>query len=99
MRLNRTVIVPLVTAAASIVSVTASAETCSAITTVPVTINAAGSYCVTQNLRYEGVNPSALAIDPAITIASNDVTLDFKGFALVGGSNASVNKQSHGVYS
>ena len=67
------------------------AGSCTAIATVPTTISAPGNYCLVDNYT---VNQSAGA---AITIASNDVSLDCDGHSLKNLSTAN-NGTSSGIY-
>jgi hypothetical protein len=83
--------------AASIQTFTASAQSCTPISTVPTSINSPGHYCLTQNLRYEGSVPVPYVNDYAIRIFSDDVTLNFNGYVLQGGVNASINPFSVAV--
>jgi hypothetical protein len=82
----------LVLAAVLIGAANARAESvqCTPIDAVPATISAPGSYCLTGDLVSGAINPAA-----AITLASDDVTLDFNGHAISGpgGANAGL-----GVY-
>jgi parallel beta-helix repeat protein len=55
---------------------------CLPITTVPVTISVPGSYCLTGNLE------TAITSGSAITIATDNVVLDFNGFELTGSVGA-----------
>lgn len=71
----------------------ASAETteCTEITSVPAIIETQGIYCFTQNLG------TAITIGNAITINTNNVTIDFNGFKL-GGLAAGPDTIAVGVY-
>ncbi len=61
----------------------ASAETSTAITSVPFTINGAGSYHLTGNLSHSDAQTDA------ITINADNVLLDLRGFTLTGPGTAS----------
>jgi Calx-beta domain/Right handed beta helix region/FG-GAP-like repeat len=67
--------------------------TCRAITSLPFTITAQGSYCVLRNLSFSGGDAGAAAI----TINTDFVVLDLKGFK-VGGGGAGPGTQASGVY-
>jgi hypothetical protein len=69
----------------------AHAASCTAITAVPTTISAPGNYCLVQNYT---VNKGAGA---AITIASNDVSLDCDGHSIKNLSTLN-NGSSTGIY-
>ncbi len=47
---------------------------------IPLTISTPGTYCMTENISF--------AAGTAITVSSNDVTIDMKGHTLNGGDNA-----------
>ena len=74
-------------------SLPARAETidCTAITTVPYTINSSGIYCLTGNLG------TSISSGNAITIAANNVTLDLNGWRL-GGLSAGPTTEARGIY-
>ena len=61
----------------SLAASTAIAEACEPIVSVPVTITAPGTYCLTGDLNYSDFYV-------AIDIQTDDVTLDFKGYELKG---------------
>lgn len=56
----------------------ADGDTCTSITSVPFTISLPGTYCVTKELP----TPSTFTSGVAITISSNDVTIDLSGHTL-----------------
>jgi hypothetical protein len=64
---------------------------CSPIDSLPYTITRQGSYCLVRNLS------TPQATGNAITIASDFVTLDLKGFK-VGGGAAGPGTEANGVY-
>jgi hypothetical protein len=64
---------------------------CTPIGSLPFTITAQGSYCLTQNLS------TAIATGNAITINSDFVVLDLKGFK-IGGGAAGAGTEATGVY-
>jgi hypothetical protein len=68
----------------ALVTSDAAAETtqCTAITTLPYTINAPGAYCLTVDLS------TPIATGSAITINSNSVTLDLNGRKLAGSAGS-----------
>jgi hypothetical protein len=68
----------------------AETEDCTNITTLPLTITVQGVYCLKQDLA------TNIASGNAITIATNNVTIDFNGFKL-GGLAAGPNTQANGV--
>lgn len=70
----------------------AGAETtqCTAITSLPYTISAPGTYCLTGDLT------TSISSGTAITIAANSVTLDLNGHKLAG--NAGGATAAYGVY-
>jgi hypothetical protein len=57
----------------------ASAQTCTSITSLPYTINAAGRFCLTGDLSYSNGAGAA----PAITVDHDSVVLDFNGYRLL----------------
>jgi hypothetical protein len=65
---------------------------CLPITTLPVTITVPGSYCLTGNLE------TAITTGNAITIAADNVVLDFNGFELTG-SVGDYSTFNRGIYS
>ncbi|HEY8150436.1 MAG TPA: Calx-beta domain-containing protein [Vicinamibacteria bacterium] len=67
------------------------AALCRPILVVPYTITAQGSYCLVRNLS------TAQASGAAITINSDFVSLDLKGFK-IGGGSAGAGTQAYGVY-
>jgi hypothetical protein len=71
----------------------ASAETinCTNIATLPATITVQGVYCLKQDLA------TNIASGAAMTIATNNVTIDFNGFKL-GGLAAGPNTRANGVF-
>ena len=64
---------------------------CTAITTLPYTINAQGAYCFTGNLS------TSNALVDAITINTNNVTIDLNGFKL-GGLGAGDSTIAAGIF-
>ena len=80
-------------AALAISQGTASAETtnCTAITTLPYTISAQGIYCLNSDLT------TGITTGNAITIATNNVTIDLNGRKL-GGLAAGAGTQAKGIY-
>jgi hypothetical protein len=56
----------------------ANEDTCTAITSVPFTISAPGAYCLTKDIA----TPSTFTSGAAITVSSNDVTVDLGGHTL-----------------
>ena len=80
-------------AALTIFSSTATAETtqCTAITTIPITITTQGIYCLNGNLS------GNLATGSAITIATNNVTIDFNGYKL-GNLAAGAGTLANGIF-
>jgi len=73
-------------------SATAHAETtnCTPITSLPFTIAAPGTYCLTGDLSTQ------ISTGNAITINANSVTLDLNGYKLAG--SAGTGTQANGVY-
>ena len=80
-------------AAIMLFSSTAQAETtqCTPITSIPTTITTQGIYCLTGNLS------GNLASGYAITIATNNVTIDFNGYKL-GNLGAGPATAAYGIY-
>ena len=56
----------------------ANSDKCTAITAVPFTISAGGSYCLTADL----IAPSAFTSGTAITVTADNVTIDLGGYTL-----------------
>lgn len=56
----------------------ANSDKCTAITSVPFTISAGGSYCLTSDL----IAPSTFTSGTAITVAADNVTVDLGGYTL-----------------
>jgi parallel beta-helix repeat protein len=73
------------------------AQSCTAVAAVPLTITQPGNYCVTQHLFYEGAVPAPGVSDSAITVATDNVTINFGGYTLQGGTNAASNPLSAGI--
>ena len=64
---------------------------CTAITTLPYTVNISGVYCLTGNLS------TSMTVGNAITIAANNVTIDLNGWHL-GGRTSGLGTQAFGIY-
>ena len=64
---------------------------CTVIATLPYTITAQGRYCLSTNLS------TAITSGAAITINSDFVVLDLRGFK-IGGGSAGPGTLAHGVY-
>ena len=89
----RTSTLALLALAIASASAPAHAETtnCTPITSLPYTITVQGVYCFTDNLA------TAITSGNAITIATNNVTLDMNGFKL-GGLAAGLGTFANGIY-
>ena len=64
---------------------------CTAITSLPYTISSSGIYCLTGNLS------TSMTLGNAITINTNNVTIDLNGWRL-GGLAAGTGTQTNGIY-
>jgi hypothetical protein len=73
---------PLCLAAALPAPAAAGTANCTVITTLPTTITTQGVYCLKQDLA------TAIASGTAITVATNNVTVDCNGFRLVNAAGA-----------
>ena len=78
--------------AALTLSVHAETVDCTAVTSLPATIDTQGIYCLTANLA------TSQASGYAINITANNVTLDLNGWK-VGGQAAGVGTAVYGIYS
>ncbi|MGR8935474.1 MAG: hypothetical protein ACU837_13935 [Gammaproteobacteria bacterium] len=64
---------------------------CTEITSIPTTLTVQGTYCLKQNLE------TNITTGAAITIANNNITIDFNGFK-VGGGQGGLGTQAVGIY-
>jgi len=71
----------------------ADADKCTAITSVPFTISASGSYCLANDIS----TPATFTAGNAITVSVNDVVIDLGGFTL-GNLSAGTGTQAVGIF-